>query len=319
MENILYYYDKPLEPTLIAKTFQKAFGVEFNVKSWEWRFLNNPFTDKVYINYLKVDNVLASYYAVSPVNLIVDGKTYKIALSNMTMTHPDYQGKGYFKMLANDLFGKLKEDGFVGVFGFANQNSHYGFRKNLGWIDLAGLNSFSVDKNDFRLNLLKNIEGVVYTESSLNLSHIQKAKELICSNQKIVPDRSENFLSWRLLKNPSNQYHTLVVESENELKGIVFFKFYNGSIDIMEWVYNTQSEIDQHDTLIKAISHLLTKHNTSVNIWSNLHSKEHLLLEKFGFKESNFLTYFGVIPFVSEPVLTNSRDWHYRFIDSDVF
>ncbi|MCB2219439.1 MAG: GNAT family N-acetyltransferase [Bacteroidetes bacterium] len=319
MEEILYYFDKPIDETLISDTFQKAYGIPLNIKSWEWRFLNNPVTEKVYINYIEINGVLAAYYAVSPVNILIDGQSHKIALSNMTMTHPDHQGKGYFKMLAKDLYKKLKEDGYIGVFGFANQNSHYGFRKNLGWIDLAGLNSFSVDKNDFRLNLLKKIEGANYTEAALNLSHIQRAKELICSKQKIVPDRSENFLSWRLLKNPSNQYHTLLVEVENDLKGILFFKFYNGSIDIMECYYTNQSELDPHLTLINAISYLIAKYNMRVNMWSNLHSSEHLTLEKYGFKESNFLTYFGVIPFVSKPGLTDLRTWHYRFIDSDVF
>jgi GNAT superfamily N-acetyltransferase len=319
MENILFYFDKPLEPELIADTFQKSFGSDFNIKTWEWRFLNNPFTEKVYINYIKVNNVLASYYAVSPVNLIVDGQTYKIALSNMTMTHPDHQGKGYFKLLATALYGKLKEDGFIGVFGFANQNSHYGFRKNLGWIDLTGLSNFSLEKNEFRSNLLNNKEEYIIAESAIDLQLIQKSKNLICSELKILPDRSVHFLNWRLLSNPSKKYHSLTVKTGDALIGVMFFKFYNGSIDIMEWFYAKHISIDQKLLLMNAISHLINKFNVNVNIWSNLHSEEHLLLEKFGFKESNFLTYFGVIPFVSEPVMTNLRDWHYRFIDSDVF
>jgi hypothetical protein len=288
-------------------------------KIWEWRFLNNPVTDKVYINYIKLNGVLASYYAVSPVNLLIDGQTYKIALSNMTMTHPDHQGKGYFKMLANDLYSKLKEDGFIGVFGFANQNSHYGFRKNLGWIDLAGLNSFSADKNEFRKNLLIDKEEIIYTESAIDATHIHNAEELIFSDQKIVPDRSESFLSWRLLRNPVNQYQTLLIHVENELQGIIFFKFYNGSIDIMEYFFHKKNENNTHDNLIKGIHFLINRYNCNINIWSNLHSDEHLILEKFGFKENNFLTYFGVIPFTHKKELMEIKNWHYRFIDSDVF
>lgn len=316
---ICHYYNKPLESKLILDTFRESYGVDMDYKVFEWRFLNNPVTDKVYINYIKLNGVLASYYAVSPINLLIDGQTYKIALSNMTMTHPDHQGKGYFKMLANDLYSKLKEDGFIGVFGFANQNSHYGFRKNLGWVDLTGLNSFSVDKNEFRKNLLNNSEGVIFTESAIDATHIQKSNELICSDKKIVPDRSENFLSWRLLKNPTNQYQTLLIHSENELQDIIFFKFYNGSIDIIEYFFNEKNENSTLDNLIKGIHFLINKYNCDINIWSNLHSDEHLILEKFGFKENNFLTYFGVIPFTHKKDLMEIKNWHYRFIDSDVF
>jgi hypothetical protein len=213
----------------------------------------------------------------------------------------------------------LKEDGFIGVFGFANQNSHYGFRKNLGWNDLAGLTSFAVEKNEFRRNLLNDNEEFRFTESAINKQQIQKTKELLCSDQKILPDRNENFLSWRLMRNPSNEYHTLMIETGETLIGVIFFKFYNGSIDIMEWFYAKHVSIDPQLALMKGISHLINKFNANVNIWSNLHSDEHLVLEKFGFKEGNFLTYFGVIPFVSEPVLTGLKDWHFRFIDSDVF
>jgi hypothetical protein len=319
MIEICYYYDKPIESNLILDTFQKSYGKEMDFKTFEWRFLNNPFAGKVYINYIKSNDILAAYYAVSPVKIWIDGQSFLIALSNMTMTHPEHQGKGYFKLLANDLYSKLKEDGFIGVFGFANQNSHYGFRKNLEWIDLAGLNGFSLDGKDFNTALVKNNKEFIFEDSQINISHIQKADKLRCSNQMIIPDRSEIFLSWRLKYHPTNKYQALLIETKNDLRGILFYKFYNGSIDIMEYFYNISDEFATFDTLINGISFLLNKYSFNVNIWSNLHSDEHLILEKFGFKENNFLTYFGVIPFTHKKELMEIKNWHYRFIDSDIF
>jgi hypothetical protein len=54
-------------------------------------------------------------------------------------------------------------------------------------------------------------------------------------------------------------------------------------------------------------------------MWSNLHSTEHVELEKFGFQETVFSTYFGVILFDKIPELAKYKKWHYRLMDSDVF
>jgi len=121
------------------------------------------------------------------------------------------------------------------------------------------------------------------------------------------------------LNNPSNDYYVLKVVSNNELKGLLFFKFYSGSIDVMEWFCNENYSTNTSIVLVNALSYLMEKYNMQINIWTNLYSEEHLLLEKFGFKEGSFLTYFGVIPFTPNSLLTNIKDWHYRFLDSDVF
>jgi len=56
-----------------------------------------------------------------------------------------------------------------------------------------------------------------------------------------------------------------------------------------------------------------------INIWSNLYTEEHIQLEKLGFRETYFNTYFGIIPFKNYKEIFDVRNWHYRFIDSDLF
>jgi len=313
---IKYYFEEPIVNNLILDTFKAAYGVEMDYKVFEWRFINNPVNEKVYINYIIEDGLLASYYAVSPVNVYIAGENQKMALSCMTMTHPLFQGKGYFKMLALDLYNKLKEDGFIGVFGFANQNSHYGFRKNLGWIDLFPLNLFSIGKESQNKYLISSCSNFSYSELPLTQKQIENTKSLKFSNKLILPDRSIDFLIWRLLNNPVYNYFALEISQGKDLKGVVYYKFYDGTIDIMEVYYE---DINDSEILLKGISYLIDKYNCNLNICSNLQSDEHLILEKVGFKEKQFLTYFGVIPFTKNIELLNLRNWHYRFIDSDVF
>ena len=99
MSKVEIYHNKPLSIDLIKDTFEASFNIIFDKEYWQWRFLNNPNNKKTYISYIVENGVLAAYYAVSPMIIIIDGKEEKVALSNMTMTHPDFRGRGYFKKL----------------------------------------------------------------------------------------------------------------------------------------------------------------------------------------------------------------------------
>lgn len=313
-----FFSDHPLSIDLISNTFTAAFGIPFDKNYWLWRFQNNPQADYVYINYIIEDNKLAAYYAVSPTIIKVDGKTHRVALSNMTMTHPDFQGKGYFKMLADEMFQRLKEKGFSGVFGFANKNSHYGFRKYLNWKDLSHLNLFSLDIENFRYKFSSTDLQPDISETDVNENILRATEGMIVSNALIQPDRSPELLKWRLLDIPTQQYYVLNYKLQDEIVALLFFKYYMNCIDIVEFFCKPSNINERFDILARSISQLIEK-KKCINIWSNIHNEEHLFLEKIGFNEAQFITYFGFIPFVQDERLTRYENWHYRFMDSDVF
>jgi GNAT superfamily N-acetyltransferase len=58
-------------------------------------------------------------------------------LSLDTMVHPDFRGQGMFTKLAEDLYGRIANDGMPIVYGFPNAQSHGGFVKYLKWVDLV--------------------------------------------------------------------------------------------------------------------------------------------------------------------------------------
>ncbi|MFA4851827.1 MAG: GNAT family N-acetyltransferase [Bacteroidales bacterium] len=320
MEKIEFYFNRELNIDMISETFRKAFKVEFDKEYWCWRFKNNPLGKKIYINYILENNTLAAYYAVSPCMVEIEGRgKFKIALSNMTMTHPDYQGRGYFKKLADALFEQLKRDGFIGVFGFANQNSHYGFKKYLNWKDLSPLNIFKTDQSHFRSNLIKEDKNYSFEESLVNEELIAIAANMRFSTNRINIHRDTDILKWRMLTIPNQKYHVLKVTSGNLVYAEVFYKFYKEDIDILEYFYSPVIEKESLETLGICINYFIKKFGKPVNIWSNVHSEEHLYLEKIGFCETNFITYFGFIPFCDDKEILDYRNWHYRFMDSDVF
>jgi len=276
MANIEFYFDKALNIDLIAETFQSAFGQEFNFEIWKWRFLQNQNDDKIFISYIIEDGKLAAYYAVSPAIVSFNGKQQKVALSNMTMTHPDFQGKGYFKLLANELYAKLKENNYIGVFGFANANSHYGFRKYLNWHDLAMLNIFKTTPETFRPFLIREKEKLVFEEYPLNQVTVELLKETSVSDNKIEVNRDLNNYFWRLVSIPEKKYQLLLTKNENGEELILVFKLFGNEIDIMEMFYKNRQGSDSQQLLGGAIDYLISIYKNPINTWSSLQSDEHL-------------------------------------------
>jgi hypothetical protein len=319
MPKVEFFYNKVLEFEQIAATYQKAYHRELDIAYWNWRFLNNPYDSKILISYIIENNELAAYYAASPCYLLINNTKYKFVLVNMAMTHPDYLGKGYLKMVAGELFQNLSSEGYIGALGFANANSHYGHRKYLGWIDLSVLNSFSTEWQSFRADPASKDHIYSFKSSKLDEVSVHQTESMICCRQGVHIERDIKFLNWRLISNPIHNYYYLKLYHNDKLVGIILYKFFKGNIDIIEFFFNPDKEPEKRKMLNIGISELLKKSKASVQIWSNLHSDEHLMLEKSGFKETHFITYMGVIPFKNVPEIQDLKNWHFRYIDSDVF
>ena len=235
------------------------------------------------------------------------------------LKYPDYQGRGYFKKLANHLYNELKKDGFIGVFGFANQNSHYGFRKYLNWQDLAILNNFSVERTNFKTSIISQDIMSEHIVEELSEGIINRLENYYCSSASVILKRDAANLLWRFHKNPSNTYFVISHKIEDTEVSVIFKKYMN-SIDVMEVFIKNEISEHNNNCFLLCIKTLLADYGNSINIWSNIYSNEHLLFEKIGFKKGAFSTYFGYIPFRNDiQEVFSIKNWHYRFCDSDVY
>ena len=92
---------------------------------WNWRFRENPFSDKEMISLMWDNDTLAGHYAVSPAAMIFDQQPALTALSMTTMTHPEYGGRGIFTQLANHLYDEIyREHQVKMVWGFPNMKQN---------------------------------------------------------------------------------------------------------------------------------------------------------------------------------------------------
>lgn len=113
----------------------------------------SPTLDRTYLNWLYADNpagravgfnaydgdLLAAHYATIPVEAWIDGRMEKGLMSLNTATHPAYQGKGLFPLLAERTYARATELGYGFVVGIANARSTRGFTEKLAFQLVAPL------------------------------------------------------------------------------------------------------------------------------------------------------------------------------------
>ena len=104
MANVQLYFDTKIDYKLISDTWVLSYKRQFNVDYWKWRFETNPNNKETYVGYIIDRGALCAYYAVSPTFIINENDIFeKVALMNMAMTHPNFQGKGYHIKIASKL------------------------------------------------------------------------------------------------------------------------------------------------------------------------------------------------------------------------
>jgi GNAT superfamily N-acetyltransferase len=113
-------------------------------------FLPNKFNTSEFgaspIGFIAYDenNHPVAFYGVYPCKIEFREKSFLVAQSGDTMTHPEHQGKGLFTQLAKLTYEACKSEDIHLVFGFPNENSYPGFVKRLGWTHFDDLNVYLI-------------------------------------------------------------------------------------------------------------------------------------------------------------------------------
>lgn len=324
MAEIRFFWEEPVPVELIYESWSAAFHVDRDknewIRMWDWRFRNNPFSVQPLVSYIMEGGVVACFYGVSPIDLMApDGTTLKSGLMNMGFTHPDHQGKGYYLDLNNEMHNRLNQLGFQTIFGFANHNSHYVYRKYLDWMDIGLLTTFQLSAGKHKLFLDKHT-GYTANAVPVDDNLIKILGKYFVTTCAYHCSRVPEYLSWRVQANPYNKYSAIGVFNGSTMAAVAIYKEYDGhAADIME-IFREDIVATDNAAMLKCICQFLIKAGfKKLNMWSNLHTEEHLELEKLGFIETSVTTHFGVIDFGKHEGISDIHNWHYRFLDSDVY
>ena len=126
----------------------------FNITLTKKEFYRKYYNDHKFrtIGYFAIDSngKTGGFYGVFKDNLTYQNKSYMVAQSGDTMTHPAHQKKGLFLMLAKATYNKCIEDGIALIFGFPNKQSYHGFSTKLDWTFYGNMRRWTFTVNSFQ-------------------------------------------------------------------------------------------------------------------------------------------------------------------------
>lgn len=301
----------------IFDLFRQCYGQDLDEQVWEWRFQNNP-AGPGEIELVWSRDVLAGHYAVTCVRTRIEDQEWLTGLSGTTMTHPDYRGRGLFPLLARRTYEQMAANNKGIVWGFPNAMSHRGFIKELRWKDIYEVPTLRLSLSD-RLRLPKPSNVALCREFDNRFDQIwNRAK----NRYKVTTLRDKQYLQWRYMDNPAEDYRTLIYTHHEDIMAYVIFKRYQDDLQIVDLL-----AVDDTEPLLHLVSQVVEfareESAQAISLWLNVTDPFHHLLEKLGFVLDKPITYLAGLELApdlsTKSGLFDFRDWYITMGDSDVF
>jgi len=322
MPEVDFYFNRELDPKLIANTWELAFGRDFDLRSWEWFFKNNPFSDKIYIAYIIENKVLASYAAFQPTQLTSPGGDQISAGNmNMWMTHPGFQKKGLIVEVLNAMFEELSIDNYSCLYSFPTRDVTWKLmHKYLNWSDIMQLQIQSIQYVSAKMQVPSEFRGAKTRTGKLSSALIPKLLKMDVTKRSIYIPRTESYLSWRFLNHPSKDYYFHSIEISDNMIGCMIFKDFETEIDVMEYFYNPEYSILKNEILLFGFRELLSNPKcTGINYWTIADGEMETFLRNNNSYTKDLITYFGCVLLDDQEDVKKKQNWHLSFMDSDLY
>jgi hypothetical protein len=230
------------------------------------------------------------------------------------MTHPEARGKGYFPLLANELYEDLKNKQIGLVWGFPNSVSHRAFKNKLGWKDLYEIPTLALKLTPSSAEQFKAHAGVI-RDDQFDLNYPAAFADNLIRVQK-----NKRYLKWRYADNPVNEYANFVLLADGEASSHIVTKRYGDGVDIVDM--QVANEADSWALL----GHLIHEHIEAgfhcFRCWAPVHHFIHDILERLGFLNEAPITYCGGRPLHDghcPPGWDAFSGWYIQMGDSDVY
>jgi hypothetical protein len=234
-----------------VKELAKFLGKEYpsgeisNEKYLSWEYLDNPSGKAIVTTARNSDKEIVSQYALLPSQVFADGKVIPATLSLNTLTSKGYRGKGLFTSTANESFNYCRDTLVAFTFGVPNKNSFPGFVSKLGFRhvgDLAfmakALKPVSVLKSLINRKDEKKGAAISISFNRKKLGDNSVSEFKLPEDEKLYRNfleswnalgnisvqRSQLFLQWRYMLNPTRNYELLKLVSDGEIKSLVVIR-----------------------------------------------------------------------------------------------
>lgn len=232
-------YDKTKLNEMIDMTIEN-YGLEESISNIDFiqrEYFENPSGDAIIkLAEDEEKSILAGQYVINPHRFMFFGEEINTVLSLNTLTREAYRGQRIFTGLADLAYKQAEEEGFKFCYGAPNPNSHPGFIKKLGFIDLIEMPLYvrPLKFSQIMKERGKKILSVLFTPLNLfvnpkrvNDDNIQKITssnyqiidafwEKVSNKYNIIGIRNSEYIKYRYLDVPTREYHPYVYFVNNE-------------------------------------------------------------------------------------------------------
>jgi hypothetical protein len=144
---------------------------------------------------------------------------------------------------------------------------------------------------------------------------------LVKDGEPVVTRRDKEYLSWRYMQNPTQEYQVLACSDGAELAGYAVVKRYGDESQVVDLL--TVRSPDVAMALIARVVEMARQAGLSaVSLWLNVSHPLHWVFEKAGFRNGEPITYFAgrsFVPELPQALVCDYRNWYVTMGDSDVF
>jgi len=308
----------------ILTLYEEVNNREMTLAHWTWKFAKSPFGQAM-LKLMFDGNKLIGHYAVIPMNVQVEKKLVKAALSVNTMTHPDYRGHGIFAYLGEETYQVCEQKGVKFVYGFPNSNIYQPRIEKLEW---KGFGKMTVLEKELGVQTIRGIgkrDSIYPIEKFDERVHSlwNKTKDSYC----VIVPRTEKFLNWRFAEHPTVKYSKFIFQgASDEVSGYIVLKIYTQGDEIKGHIVDMLC-IDEEDIVRDLLrysqSYFVERGIKNLSCWASEESFYARVLEQEEFARKEFDVYFGVRTFDKEDELVRNVEhignWHLTMGDSDVF
>lgn len=178
---------------------------------WRYKHIDNPFGESLVL-VAEEAGIIVGVRAFMRWQWQKGEKVFSAFRAVDTATHPEHQGKGIFKKLTLKALELGKQRGDHFVFNTPNNQSKPGYLK-MGWRELGKVKTTLVPVNPLYWNNKRRFEAYVGPEKKISSELLlQWNKDLEIENHIFTP-KSSDYLDWRYINNPLQQYKLEVNEN----------------------------------------------------------------------------------------------------------
>lgn len=323
-------------------------GIDKSIDEQYWQYLGMSEIGG-YLTYAnEKDNYFSSIYIVVKRHFKFQKRVISAAQSLDTLTDFDSRGKGFFIKCANSSYHFIKNHGVDFIFGFPNKNSFGGFTSKLGWKSLDPVPFLFLPLN------ITYLIGKVPILNYINFPIFINSKKDKINNRVIItevnnftPDydllwerfsenislsvvRNSEYLNWRFINNPQEQYSIYSAVYDNSLAGFIVINIKNkhgGKIGyVMELIFDPPYQFVASALLSYAVNKFRSESVDVALSWCFDHSIPYPCFRRAGFyKLPRFLRpielHFGYKIIKHDETLSehlsNPKSWYLSYSDSD--